>query len=622
MQFTLTIVFASSEAIEELVVTGTHVPLAHEEIGSSYTIITAQDIAQRQAVLVSDLLRDVPGFAVSRSGVVGSQTQVRVRGSEANHLLVLIDGIEANDVTSSEFDFAHLLTSNIERIEIIRGPQSALYGSDALAGVINIITKQGKGITKLSSTLEIGVPNSIHANGNISAGTDHYHYNLQATYVKSAGHNIALNGDEEDAYKNTTLNLNVGANPIDNLNFNVVARHVSAANETDSIFEGKVVDADQESKVSQNYLSGQISYNNPENTWQHRLNVSLNQSNNDTFSSGMKTNHTEGQKVRFNYQMNFHAQTNVFADASHIFTFSADHEANSFEEDGFGQQKQNLQNTGIIAGYRIGLAKKLFFSTSIRKDNNSDFKNAITHRHTLAYILPSLNMRLHSSYGIGIKNPTFVERFGFIADFVTFRGNPNLKPEKSKSWDVGIDKSIWHDRMTLGVVYFNAKLQDEINGLFFFFDEMEGIVVATAVNLDATSNREGIEIATDIQLTDSIELKASYTWTHAQEIQREVRRPKHIASLNIGYISPSKMTKINLNTTFTGQQQDNVFLNGASERVTLDDYILVNIAASYSISPKIDLYGRIENLFDEQYQDVFSFATPGITGIIGLHMAF
>lgn len=613
MQCILTTVFAASE-IEELIVTGTHVPLAHDEIGSAYTIITAKDISQRQAVLVSDLLRDVPGFSVSRSGGVGSQTQVRVRGAEANHLLVLIDGIEANDVTSSEFDFAHLLTSNIERIEIIRGPQSALYGSDALAGVINIITKKGEGSAKLLGTLEIGLPNILHINGNVSAGGSSYYYNLQSSYLKSAGHNIALTGDEQDGYNNATLSLNAGINPVDNLKFDIVARHVSAKNETDRLdfLTGKIVDADEATEVSQSYLRAQVSYNTHKNIWQHLLNISLNQTNNNNFAAGREISNTRGKKVSVDYQTNFHFRTEFFAHASHVLTFSADHEEDSFQQDGFGKQKQNLQSTGIVGSYQIGLAKQIFFSTSIRKDNNSDFKDATTHRHTLAYILPSLNMRLHSSYGIGIKNPTFIERFGFGSTAFPFIGNPNLKPEKSKSWDAGIEQSIWGDKATIGLIYFHAKLQDEINGFF-----LDGGSNRTAINRNNTSNREGIEIATDIQLIDSIRLKATYTWTHAQEIQRELRRPRHLASFNIGYTSANQIAKINLNITFTGQQQDIVFPN----RVTLDSYTLVNIATAYAISPKINLYGRIENLFDKEYQDVFSFAAPGITGIIGLHMA-
>lgn len=608
MQCLVTLVFAKSE-IEELVVTGTHVPLAHEEIGSSYTIITAKDIAQRQAILVSDLLREIPGFSVSRSGVVGSQTQVRVRGSEANHLLVLIDGIEANDVVSSEFDFAHLLTSNIERIEIIRGPQSALYGSDALAGVINIITKKGQGITQLSSTIEVGLPNMLYLDSNVSAGTDNYYYNLQGSYLKSAGHNIALNGDENDDYNNATFSLNIGANPVDNLKFDLVARHVSAENETDNSNTGIAIDADESGTVSQTYLRGQIAYNTKKNSWQHLLNISLNQTNNDSFT-GITRSYLRGKKVSVDYQTNFYFQTQS---TSQVLIFSADHETNSFQQDFFGKQKHNLQSTGIVGAYEINFAKQIFFSSSIRRDNNSDFKNSITHRHTLAYILPSLNMRLHGSYGTGIKNPTFFERFGFSPAF-PFIGNSNLTPEKSKSWDIGIDQSIWSEKITIGLTYFHANLQDEIVATFI-----------TAENSNGTSNREGIEVTTDIQLINNIKLKTTYTWTHSQQegTQREVRRPRHLASLNIAYTSPNKIAKINVNTTFTGQQQDNIFRAPLfiPETVTLDDYILVNIATSYAISPKTSVYGRIENLFDKKYQDVFSFATPGITGIIGLKMA-
>ena len=226
--------------LDDLIVTGTLTPITIDEIGSSYTVITEEQIEQRQAVLVSDLLRDVPGFAVSRSGVVGSQTQVRVRGAEANQLLVLIDGVEANDIAGSgEFNFAHLLTTNIARIEIIRGPQSALYGSDALAGVINIITKKGSGPTTLSGYVEAGSFGTFHDGGGISGSGERYHYNLYGSYLSSSGTNIAPSGDEDDGYDNGTISFSAGVTPFDNLKFDFTGRHTEASNEFDA--QGRAV---------------------------------------------------------------------------------------------------------------------------------------------------------------------------------------------------------------------------------------------------------------------------------------------------------------------------------------------------------------------------------------------
>ena len=631
IQFLSFAAFSESDTsnLENMIVTGSHTPITTDEIGSSYTVITKEQIKQRQSVFVSDLLRDVPGFAVSRSGVVGGQVQVRVRGEEANQLLVLIDGIEANDIAGGdEFNFAHMVTNNIERIEIIRGPQSALYGSDALAGVVNIITKKGSGVTTLSAYVEGGSFGTSHAGGGISGSGEIYQFNLQGSYLKTDGVNIASSGDEEDGYENGTISFSAAVTPLENLKFDITGRHTEIKNDTDaqSATTVFIVDANEESEVSQDYLRGQVTISFFDQAWDHTLGTAITSTDNDFFKGASETSNSQGKKLRFDYKTNLYFDTAKFADASHTLTFSIDHEKEFFKQGDteFGSlsnQKQHSKTTGIIAGYRISLWERLFLSTSIRHDNNSDFKNAITHRSTIAYKIPDWDSRIHASYGTGVKRPTFVDRFGFFPGPLSFVGNPDVKPEKSKAWDAGIEQGLWNDRANIGITYFHARLEDEI------------VVTGSPLtpgNLGSTSKRQGVEVNTSAHLTENLNIFAAYTWLDATEpntlgIQiNEVRRPRNTANINLNYKFLNNRANANLNASFTAKQIDTTFLPVppfTQARVTLGSYTLINLAGSYKITDKLSLYGQVDNLLDKDYQDVFSFQTPGLSGIVGLKVA-
>ncbi|MCH8263613.1 MAG: TonB-dependent receptor [Proteobacteria bacterium] len=614
--------------LDELIVTGTLTPITIDEIGSSYTVITEEQIEQRQAVLVSDLLRDVPGFAVSRSGVVGSQTQVRVRGAEANQLLVLIDGVEANDIAGGgEFNFAHLVTTNIARVEIIRGPQSALYGSHALAGVINIITKKGSGPTTLSGYAEAGSFGTFHGGGGISGSGERYHYNLYGSYLSSSGTNIAPSGDEDDGYDNGTISFSAGVTPFDNLKFDFTGRHTEASNEFDAqdfVVTGFAVDADNKSETSQDYLRGQATFSLFNRAWEHIAGAAITSTENDNFTSGVETSSTQGKKFRFDYQTNLYFDTSSFADATHVLTLGIDHEKDLFTQRGmpgfFGDpnQKQNAKTTGIFAGYRVGLWQRLFLSGSVRHDNNSEFKDTTTYRVTAAYKLTDLGTRFHGNYGTGVKRPTFGDMFGFFA--ATFIGNPDLRPEKSRSWDVGVEQDLWNGKANVGFTYFHSRLEDEINGFFFTGTGF------TAVNVSGVSKRQGVEITTDAKLTDNLELSAAYTWLDATQPNAtgdqimEIRRPRNTASINLNYAFLNDRANANLNISHTGTQKDTNFATLTT--VDLDSYTLVTLATSYRIMKNISIYGKVENLLDEDYQDIFGFQTPGVSGIVGINMNF
>jgi vitamin B12 transporter len=622
----------SNDLLETVVVSASRTPVPANLSGSSFTIIDKEILEQRQSSTLSEILRDVPGFAVNRGGVLGSTTQVRVRGAEGNQVLVFIDGIEVNDLAQgSEFNFAHLSASEIERAEIIRGPQSALWGSDALGGIINITTRRGKGALNISGFTEGGSFGTTHSGASLSGGADNYHFNIAGFYIKSTGDNISRDNDEDDGYENGTVTFSAGYSPWTNLFFDIVSRFTEANNEFDEIgTTGLPADSDSETKTSQNYSRIQANLSLYEGVWTHKAGIALSNTDNDNFLNGIEGSSNQGKKYKFDYQTSLFLETSEITSASHILTFALEHEIEEFTQRGavaFGNdpnQDIRTNNTSFIGEYRITFSEELSLSASVRHDDNKDFRDATTYRTTAAYNLDSLGLRLHGSYGTGVKNPSFTERFGFFATslFFPFIGNPDLSPEKSRGWEIGFDKSFLDNKVNIGLTYFDEKLKDEING--FFFDL--ATFTTTAINEAGNSKRKGLELTGRAMLADNWSLSANYTYLDADqpdglgEREREIRRPENIANVNVNYNFMENKANINLNVNYNGKQDDFFFAPPffARETVSLESFTLVNVAASYKYSDLITVYGRIENLLDDNYEEVLGFQGTGIGAFAGI----
>ena len=596
--------------LPELVVTASRAPEPAARVGSAVTVIDRAEIERRQAEFVSDLLRDVPGVAVSRQGPPGAVTEVRLRGAEANHTLVMIDGVEANDPAgASQFDFAHLMTADVERIEILRGPQSALYGSDAIGGVVNIITRRGRQGHDLRGSVEGGSFRTVRGGASLSGGGDGYRYALNASQYRSDGISIAPGGDERDGYRNRTLSFSGAADLLPNLELSATGRHVDARVESDPGFP-LPLDGDSVSHLDQFYGRAQAKLTLLDGRWEHIVGAGLTDTENRTRTEGEPNTRIAGQRVKYDYQTNFSFTT---PDARHSVTGLAEREEEDFTFRGFQAVDRDTATHGLVGLYRLDLFDRLFLSAALRHDDNEIFKDATTWRATAAYLHAETGTRLHGSYGTGVKNPTFFELFGFDANF---RGNPDLEPERSEGFDIGVEQRFGDGRYVLDVTYFEQDLKDEIVG-----------AGATAVNQFGKSKRRGVEISGRAELLPGLDLAASYTYLRARdpEGEVEVRRPSHSASLHVNYRFLEDRASLNLGLRYNGAQDDLDFrplFPAPPARVRLGDYLLVNLAGSYRLTDNVELYGRIENLLDEDYQDVFGFATPGIAAYLGMRVQF
>lgn len=616
---------SDSEALDNIIVSASRTPVQQVSVGSSMTVITRDQIEKRQARYVSDLLRAVPGFAVSQSGSTGAQTQVRVRGNEANHVLVLIDGVRANDPASGdEFRWELLSTSNIERIEIVRGPQSSLWGSDAVAGVVQVITRSGSSQPGFSAFTEGGSNSTLNAGLNGSAGGSRWTLGYALENLDTDGTNISRSGDEADGSNMLTASLTGQFDATEDLTLDFGARIVDAYSQfdpVDFITTGLPEDGDVATDSDQAFVNvgGVLTTLNGRLT--HRLAARLLDTDNRNLSDGVENSSTASEAVTLSYQADVRFSKNVLS-------IALENETTEFRQRGqvgFGDpnQDQEMDVSSFIVDFQGYSIDNLTWLLSARYDNNSDFDNAVTGRLSLAYRLGE-STRLLGNIGTGQKAPTFTERFGFFPG--QFAGNPDLMPETSASIEFGVEHGFLDDRLTLNVTAFAQNLENEING--FVFDP--GTSLFTAQNMDGDSIRKGVEIASAWQFSEHLQFSATYTYTDSYEEDdagiksTELRRPRHTGNLASTYIFYDERGSLTLVADYGGSRLDRFFppFPAPSEIVTLDGNLLVELAAGFDLTQRINLFGRITNLLDEEYEEVYGYRNPGRAAYIGLRIGF
>ncbi len=615
----------STEEVDNIIVTGSRSPIAKVNLGSSATVITREQIELRQARYVTDLLRSVPGFAVSKVGTTGSQTQVRVRGAEANHVLVLIDGVRANDPASGdEFRWELLSTSNIERIEIIRGPQSSLWGSDAVAAVVHVITQSGGDSPGIDAYAEGGSFNTI--NGGLHGGTGGDNWSLAFGLERLAtdGTNISRTGSEDDESDMTTASLSAQLRPSANLELKLGLRAVDAYAQfdpVDFIVSGLPQDGDVATDSQRYYWNAGATLSTLDGRILHHVDARFLDTENSNLSNGSERSSTAADRKTFTYQADIQIGEN-------LLSMAIEHERTGFAqrgEIGFGDpnQDQNMSVNSVIADFQGKSMDRLTWLLSARYDDYSDFDSAVSGRLSLAYRV-SNTARVHANLGSGRKAPTFIERFGFFPG--QFTGNPDLRPEKSISYDLGIDQMLFNEAVELQLAVYYQDLEDEING--FVFDP--NTFLFTAANIDGDSSRKGVEASATLKLTENLRFGGSYTYTDATESDglgsdvRELRRPRHSGSLHSSYRFLDGRANLSVVADYGGTSTDIFFppFPAPSAIVTLKSHWLLDLTTSYDINQNAIIFVRTSNLLDDDYEQVFGYRAPGRSAYAGVRVSF
>ena len=614
--------FADDDAV---IVTATRAPggAVRAVTGISTTTIAAEDMQARQVRAISDVLRDVPGTAVSRLGGPGQQAQVRMRGAEANHTLVLIDGVEAANPFQGEFAFETLNADDVAKVEVLRGPQSALYGSQAIGGMINYITLSGAEAPGASARAEYGSFKSWDSAARYAGVTGGLDYAFSANYQGTDGTPTARNGSRDIGGVSGAASARLVYTIADNLRLKALARYTTAKadfNDQDFNFPpgpryGFVIDSDGYSKNTS--LLGQLRGEAEFGDWTQALSVEGVSADRDGYSFGGRSSGDKGKRWKASYEITGKMVTGALA---HTVTGAVDYKREFYQNTGpflnpAQAAKRDTDSTGLVAQYDLVANDKIGFGVAVRHDDNDMFDSATTWRLQASYLAGS-GTRLHGAAGSGVTNPGFYELFGF--DPTSFVGNPNLIPEKSEGWEAGVEQAFLDGAARIDVTYFDTRLTDEI------FTQFVGpTFIASPQNRTTKSTRKGVEIGAQALLGEGLRLFGAYTHLDAEENNvEEVRRPRDVASANIEWRAPGDRFGAFLTVRYNGEQKDNNFTLTGPPVVTLPAYTLVNAGGDFRLTANVSLYARVENAADERYEDVYTYATPGRAGYVGVKAAF
>jgi len=617
--------------LDEMVVTATRDEVPVEQVGSSITVITAKQIEQQQKQTVADALRMVPGLDVVRSGGSGQSSSIFMRGADSRHTLVLIDGVELNDpsTTGGEYNFGFLTTDNIERIEVLRGPQSTLYGSQAMGGVINIITKRGSGRLTGFASAEGGSFYTAKESGGISGSTDLFNYSLTLSRLDSSGISAAASrqgNSEEDGYQNSSVAGRLGITPTQNSDIDLSLRYTKSRNGADN---GGGAGADDPNRVMrtdelQFRAQGTLALFN--DLWEQKLGVSLNDltrsDDNDRDAAhplDFQRSEYHGQTVKFDWQhiLRLHKTNTLIVGAE---TKEENAKSTYYSEGVWGPytntwDEQFARTTGVYLQDQLNLWDSWFSTAGVRVDDHSQFGTEATYRFTTAYLIKQTDTKLKGSYGTGFKAPSLFQLFD------PANGNADLKPEKSTGWDVGVEQALLNRQIHLGATYFRNDFEQLID-----WELVDPIWFTGTYKNIAKASSEGVELTASYQPFDSLLMRAGYTYTKTRDKETGeelLRRPKHKLTGDINYRFLGA-GNLNLGLVYVGSRDDLTFdpITYAQQTVTLKDYLVVNLAASYDVTKNLQLFGRIDNLLDRHYEEVLGYGTPGIGAYGGVKVSF
>src|SRR6266567_1696575 len=600
-------------------------------LGSSSTILEPIDLQLRQIVIVSDILRDVPGVAVSRAGPVGQFTQVRMRGAEANHTLVLIDGIKASDPFYGEFEFETLIADDVAKIEVLRGEQSALYGSDAIGGVIHYITATGAEAPGMRGRIEAGSFGTVNGSLRGAGVTGALDYAISGAYSRDDGVPDNPSGIRKLGSENGTLAGKFSYALSDFFRLKAVARYSATdadVNEQDFNFPpGPTYGLEQDrngsyrNRALYGLLSGEFEL--LDGQWKNAVTVQGVDAKRNGYGNGgsphdLRTSGDKGQRQKASYVTSFGFAS---PDVVHTLTGAIDWEREYYQNtDPFGfadTSKRHSDTLGLVGSYDLVIEDRFAGGASARFDKNYRFKNDFTYRLQASYRFDN-GFRPHVAAGTGTKAPLIYQLYGFTPGPSGFFGNPNLKPETSDGWEAGFDQSFFGGMALAGLTYFRSTLKDEI-----FLSFIPPTFSASPQNAPTSSKREGVEASLSARLGTQWRADLAYTYTNSmQNGAQEVRRAPNIASLNLSWRASDDKFGLNATVRYNGEQKDFQFTPVGSNRVNLPSYTLVNLGADYRINETWQLYGRVENLLDRKPQEIFSFRGVGRALYAGIRAQF
>jgi vitamin B12 transporter len=617
----------ATDTLEAVVVTATRTLQPAEKTGDSISVITDSDLEAQQIVSVADALQQTPGLEVVRNGGAGQTTTVSIRGAESGQTLVLVDGVRINDPSTvdDEAVLGDLLANNIDRIEILRGPQSTLYGSDAIGGVVNILTRRGDTPFAIRASAEGGSFDSYRVNAAANGTLSDVEYGAAANFTHSNGISAAdsRNGNPEtDGYTNLGLTANVRAKLSDAISLDLRSYYTKSRDDFDDNFifipPSTFRVADSPVYGMDDLLAGYAGLNVSlfGGRFSNRFAVIGSDSNRRTFDSPFYLPQHEdfiarGHAARLEYQ------GIVDLDDDNQITFGAESQRITLDTGtpGFPATRGHDRIDGAYAQAQSTVWRQLTLTGGIRFDHDQQFGGHTSLKLAAAWLLNGGTTVLRGNYGDGFKAPTLYELF---SEF----NNPNgLAPETAHGWEAGVDQALLDKRVRLSVTYFDRRTRNLIE----FFDCFSGISPICAVrpfgyyyNVGRTE-AHGLEMEAAAQLTDVLSLSANLTDMSAVDLSTGndlARRPQILANLNATW-TPAPGTSLGAGLFYVGRRFDD-----ANNAVPLASHAVANLFASHALNDHLELYGRIENLFAARYEPVFGYGAPGRAFFGGLRASY
>ncbi|MFC7497808.1 TonB-dependent receptor plug domain-containing protein [Enterovirga sp. GCM10030262] len=604
---------SADAAADTIVVTGSREPVAIGNAAVSATVFDAAQLESLSLPLTGDVLRLVPGVSVSATGPRGTQTQVRIRGAEANHTLLFVDGIRFNDpAAGNEARFELLTGDSLARLEVVRGPQSALWGSEALGGVVALETADPIAASGLDALVEYGSHDSGRASAQFATRAGDVGLSGSAGWLKSDGIDSFGSGGDRDGFENRSASLKAVFSPLPDNEIGVVGHWIEGESAYDGFDPVTFRRADTFDSTDNRVLAMRGWARTTRGGWSLLVDGSYLESANRNRLADAPLNSTFGERFTLGGQLSKTV-------SRHRFTGAIEHEAEDFrarDQIYFGgtDQDRSRELTAFIGQWRAEWTQGFITDVAVRHDRFSAFADATTLRATLL-VKPAAAWTLHAGYGEGIAQPTFYDLYGFFPG--SFVGNPELRPESSKGFEAGVRWA--SERAALGVTGFSNRLENEIVDTFD-----PATFVSSTANVEGKSRRRGVEVDARFRL-GWLSLGANYTWLDASERQvpgstavREVRRPRHSANV----IIDGSLGRFDLGAgvSYVGARRDMDFDLFPAETVILGDYVLASLKLGYRVTPAMEAYARVENALGTDYQDVVGYNTPGRTVYAGVRL--
>jgi vitamin B12 transporter len=607
---------AESVSPDAVLVTATRVPTPESQVASSITVITADDIAALQAPTLPDVLKLVPGLNVVQTGGPGGQTSMFMRGTNSNHVKVFVDGVDVGDPSNANasFDPSQFLTADIEKIEVLRGPQSGLYGSDAIGGVINVITKTGNGPAQFTASLEGGSFDTFNQTVGVSGSADRLHYSANLEHFHSGETpvtplDLLLPGEQriDDYYDNLTASSKLGYDISDTWDVGLVARYTDAHLRTtgDNEFDFPVTfpDATQSTAETTQYYTRLFAHNVAfDGLLDHRFGVAYSNLKSTDFSPDNGPSEFAGSRVKIDWQGSIQLAT------QQQLILGAEHQHDAVSQ-------PIAADINVESGYaelQSGFGDSFFDTVSIRYDDNDHFGSKVTYRLAPVYLIKESGTKLKASVGSGFKAPTLSDLFqSFPPSFIA---NPNLRPETSVGYDFGFEQALFGETLQFGATYFRNNIKNLIDSNADF---------TSLINI-GRARTDGLESFIAYQPVSAYSARFDYTYTEAFDQDANtglLRRPKHKASLRQSWHASSQLS-FDATILYVGSWIDSNRDFTNLEPLNAPSFTTINVAGNYDVNKNWAVYARINNLFDRRYQDPIGFLQPSIGAFAGVKVKF